>query len=67
MKSTTWPYLSSDVKRKPRGFWQDDRTIAVIREYIDNRLTEEEATQKLLVAKGDVIWYANVERKKGAQ
>lgn len=70
MSSTQWPYEQSNYpnSRKPLGFWQDERTIAVLQQCIDEGRTPKAisvATSTLRVATGDVRYYTCLLGKYG--
>ena len=70
MSSTQWPYEQSNYPdvRKPRGFWQDEKTIEVLQQCIESEFDEtviSEAQETLRVADGDVKYYARLLKKTG--
>lgn len=43
-------------KKKTRGFWKDDATIAVLKRCAENEITMEEAASELQTTTGAVSW-----------
>jgi len=60
MRRQLWPYHQTKKggAPKPRGFWQDSRTLAIIKCYQSTVITESQASEILRVDEGDVKYYA---------
>ena len=60
MRRQLWPYhqTTKGGAPKPRGFWKDSRTIAIIKCYQSTVITEAQASEILRVDEGDVKYYA---------
>lgn len=45
--------------KKPRKFWQSPETIETLQAFVDGKVTEEQAAEKLKVPVRDVKYYVN--------
>lgn len=44
-------------KKKGRGFWKEDATVEVLREYATGKITMDEASQRLEALPATILWY----------
>jgi hypothetical protein len=66
LRRQLWPYHQTQKggTPKPRGFWQDSRTQAILECYKSTVITESQASEILRVDEGDIKYYANKKNKE---
>lgn len=69
-----WPYEESSRERKPRDFWKDWRTVAILQCFKQGYLSEDQATGILRTQgpnhldtdrRSDVRWYVETYDREG--